>query len=171
MIGNNLNTSVTSATIIDNEESIFYGSEIAANAQYDTSVSQLCLINYPHVDEVINDFMVKKLESLMYSLLKEGNTKKARDVIEEFADYSSPLLDKWKKSLTRPLRKLNKTASLRKGEIEMEAKLISRYKEKYRSQWVALVDNEIVASNINLLDLKKEIKAIGIGYEITLLKL
>ncbi len=29
----------------------------------------------------------------------------------------------------------------------------------------------IVASNINLLDLKKEIKAIGIGDEITLLKL
>lgn len=111
------------------------------------------------------------LERLIYSLLKEGNLKEAKCVIEEFRCYSSPLLDKWQKALTRPSKKNNKIASLKKGEMENDFNLISRYREKYRNQWVALVGNKIIASNNSLSGLKKQMKTIDTGDDITFLKL
>jgi len=173
-----LNTKISSnvTTVIDFENNDFTFEpnqvlyKISINQNSNTS-AQIEENNYSDTEQTKESHYVSALEQLLYSLLKEGNTNEAKTILEKFNDYSSPLIDKWKASFSKSSPPKNVTASLKKDEIEKESKLIKRYKNNYISQWIALAEDKIIASNNSLSELKKEIKSLHLGADITFLKL
>ncbi len=175
---NSLNTKMLSNlnTVIDSisNDLAYHSDKVLYSCSIDQSSNTSVHIektSHSSPESTIHNYKVNALEQLLYSLLKEGNTTEAKSVLEKFKNYSSPLIDKWKASFSKSSPKKNTTASLKKDEIEIESKLIKKYKNNYISQWVALVSEKIVASNNDLSELKKEIKSLHMSGDITFLKL
>ncbi len=127
--------------------------------------------SYSDMEQIKDEFNIKALERMILSLIKEGKTIEAKSIIKEFNNYSSPLINKWKIAFSKPLKNTNRTASLKKNEIEIESQLIAENKNNFTSQWVALMAGKLIAANDNLLELKKEIKLLNVIDDVTFLKL
>ena len=127
--------------------------------------------NYNDIEKIQNEINIQALERLIYSLLKEGNTLKAKKTLEEFSEISSPLLDKWTDAISRLANKKSGKASLSKNEIEDESKWIKKYSNKFTSQWVALISGKVIAANSNLKKLREEVERFKNTDNVTFLKL
>ena len=127
----------------------FFSSNSASSVQTEN-------INSSGAEKIIEDSNVLALERLVYSLLVDGHTKKAREALEEFGDISSPQLEKWKNAFSRVPNVRPRKASLKKNEIKKESKWIRENSSKFISQWVALISGEVVAS-ASSLEVKKRI--------------
>ncbi len=172
----NANISSNSSTVTDSNDNefLYQSNKVLCPASIDQNTNtylHLERANYSDFEEIKNNYDVKALEQLLYSLLKEGKADEVKSILEQFKNYSSPLIDKWKKSFSKSSPKENAVASLKKNEIELEAKLIKKYKKNYVSQWVALTADKIVASNKSLSELKKELQSNNMHNGITFLKL
>lgn len=128
-------------------------------------------LNFIGAEKIIEDSNVLALERLVYSLLVDGHTKKAKDALEEFSDVSSPQLEKWKNAFSRVPNIKPRKASLKKDEIKNEAKWIKENNSKFISQWVALISGEVIASASSLEKLRKELGSHGNTGNVTFLKL
>ena len=111
------------------------------------------------------------LEKLVYSLLKEGKSNDAKILLKQYTQYTSPLIDRWKKVLSKKLVTEARKASLNKDEIVNETEWIKRDGKKYYSKWVALVSGTFFASGDNLENLKKELDRLNKKENVTFLKL
>ena len=127
--------------------------------------------NYLNFEQLKLEYDTKAFENLIYQLLRDGNTNEAKSVLNEFKHYSSPLIDKWRKSLFVLGKKRNLNASLDVDEIKKDSKLLRKYKNIFPSKWIALSSNKIIASNSDLSELKNEVKSLKLNDDITFLKL
>lgn len=128
-------------------------------------------LNYSNTEKLNEDYHVIVLERQVYNFISEGNTKKARELLDQFDNYSSPQIDKWKKALSLLSIKKTGVASLQKKEIEEESKWVHENSKYFVSKWVALTSGGILAFNDRLEDLKKEVESINKKGNVTFLKL
>jgi len=138
------------------------------NGNYSVSVKGE---NYLNVEHLKLEYETKALENLIYRLLRDGNTNEAKSALNKFKHCSSPLIDKWRKSLFVLEKKRNLNASLNVDEIKKDSKLLRKYKNIFPYKWIALSSNKIIASNSDLSELKNEVKSLKLNDDITFLKL
>ncbi|MDK9706400.1 MAG: DUF5678 domain-containing protein [Desulforhopalus sp.] len=111
------------------------------------------------------------LERLIYRLISEGNISETRNTLEKYCGYSSSLLDKWRKAFSKPPARGKAKATLEKNEISNDAKVINNLRSQYAAQWIAIKSGEIIASNQDLRELKKELEHYNKSDQLTFLKL
>jgi hypothetical protein len=128
-------------------------------------------LNYINIEKLNEDHHVIALERQVYTFISAGRTKEAKELLEKSVQYSSPLIDKWKKAFSILSTKNNNIASLQKNEIENESKWIRKNSKYFVSKWVALIAGDLVASNDRLEDLKQDVESINRGGNVTFLKL
>lgn len=127
--------------------------------------------SYYDAENLKEEYYTMLLERLVYSLLKEGKTSEAKKLLIQYDNYSSPLIDKWKKAFSRHFVTEMRKASLEKDEVEKESAWIKREGKKFVSKWVALVSGKVYATGDNLDNLKKELDQLDKKENITFLKL
>lgn len=126
---------------------------------------------YYDADSKKEELYTMILEKLVYNLLKEGKSNEAKTLLKQYEEYTSPLIDRWKKVLSKIVVTEARKASLKKDEIMNESALIKRDGKNYYSKWVALVSGNIFASADNLENLKKELERLNKKENVTFLKL
>ena len=117
-----------------------------------------------------NDMRIKAAERLLFELITKGNLSEVKKILENLTEISSPLLEKWRKAFCRqPIQKKGK-ASLEKGEMLKEQRLINKYLKNISSKWIALIDSNEFAINDDLESLKKDLKMNKCNKGITFIK-
>jgi len=113
-------------------------------------------ISYSKPTEFDRRWLSSRMEFRIRRLVEEGNVLQARKEISRVPSGTSSLLDQWRLVLAEPRGKRQGRAS--DSRVKANLDWIQRNSERYKGQWVALREGQLLGSNPSRLTLRSHLK-------------
>jgi len=101
----------------------------------------------------------KRISEHVKKLVENSCIDDARDVLSNIQPGTSTELDNWKKVLSEPKAKVEKSAT--GGQTRKNAVWLQNNAEKYKGKWIALKNSTLVGSHESRVELYQSLKEEG----------
>ena len=103
--------------------------------------------------------MGKRISEHVKQLVENNCIEDARDVLSNIKPGTSTALDNWRKVLSEPKAKVEKSAT--GGQTRKNALWLQNNSEKYKGKWIALKNSTLVGSHESRVELYQSLKKEG----------
>jgi hypothetical protein len=101
----------------------------------------------------------KRISEHVKHLVENSRIEDARNVLSDIQPGTSAALDNWRKVLSEPKAKVEKSAT--GGQIRKNALWLQNNSEKYTGKWIALKNGTLLGSHKSLVELRLSLKKAG----------
>jgi hypothetical protein len=101
----------------------------------------------------------KRISQHVKQLVENSRIEDARNVLSNIQPGTSTTLDNWRKVLSEPKAKVEKSAT--GGQIRKDALWLQNNSEKYKGKWIALKNGTLLGSHESRVELRHSLEKAG----------